>query len=125
MHVVHGRRKTQITLSGFMKQSRFAAFAASVVAVFAWPSAWAAPAQQAYVKPSNTPYASQFGYAVAVSGDLMVIGSRFESCSSSGVNGSQTNSSAGQVGSAYVLVRNGTNWVQEAYLKASNNTIGS
>jgi hypothetical protein len=107
-----------------MKHSRFAVCAAFIITASALPSAWAAPSQQAYVKPSNTPYANQFGYAVAASGDIMVIGAPFETSLSSGVNGNQTNGQNAQIGAAYVFVRNGTNWVQEAYLKASNNVLG-
>jgi hypothetical protein len=36
------------------------------------------------------------------------------------VNGNQSNNSATEAGAAYVFVRNGTTWSQQAYLKASN-----
>ena len=41
-----------------------------------------------------------------------------------GVNGDQSNNSAGPSGAAYVFVRDGTTWTQQAYLKASNTGAG-
>ena len=76
--------------------------------------------QQAYLKPSNTGVGDQFGYPVAVSGDTAVVGARFEDSGATGVNGDQTNNTATDAGAAYVFVRTGTNWTQQAYLKASN-----
>lgn len=81
-------------------------------------------AQQAYLKASNTEAYDQFGYSVAISGDTMVIGATGESSNARGVNGNQANNSANSSGAAYVFVRSGTNWVQQAYLKASNTTLG-
>ncbi len=48
------------------------------------------------------------------------IGASFESSNATGVNGDQADNSAGLAGAAYVFVRNGTTWTQQAYLKASN-----
>lgn len=76
--------------------------------------------QQAYLKSSNSGVADAFGTAVAISGDTMVIGAPAEDGSSTGVNGSQTSESALQSGAAYVFVRSGGTWIQQAYLKASN-----
>jgi hypothetical protein len=39
----------------------------------------------------------------------MVVGARFETSLSSGVNGNQSNSFNAQIGAAYVFVRDGTN----------------
>ena len=41
------------------------------------------------------------------------------------MNGNQTNNSAYESGAAYVFVRNGTAWSQQAYLKASNTAVGA
>jgi len=76
--------------------------------------------QQAYLKASNTGAGDYFGYSVAISGDTVVIGADNESSSATGVNGNQSDDSAPYAGAAYVFVRNGTNWTQQAYLKASN-----
>ncbi len=77
-------------------------------------------AQQAYLKASNTGAGDEVGSSVAVSGDTVVVGAVGESSNATGVNGDQTDNSAGVSGAAYVYVRNGTTWTQEAYLKASN-----
>lgn len=76
--------------------------------------------QQAYLKASNTETNDRFGYSVAISGDTVVVGARFESSNATGVNGSQADNSASRSGAAYVFVRSGGVWSQQAYLKASN-----
>lgn len=76
--------------------------------------------QQAYLKPSNTGSDDWFGISVAISGDTIVVGAQYEASSATGVNGNQADNSAGSAGAAYVFVRNGTTWSQQAYLKASN-----
>jgi hypothetical protein len=81
----------------------------------------AAPiAQQAYLKASNTGVQDLFGFSVAISGDTIVVASSGEDSNAVGINGVQTNNSAEDSGAAYVFVRDGTNWIQQAYLKASN-----
>src|SRR5947207_2564103 len=77
-------------------------------------------AQQAYIKASNTHSTNAFGWAVAISGDTMVVGAHDEDSNATGVNGNQSNNSASNSGAAYVFERIGTNWTQQAYLKASN-----
>jgi hypothetical protein len=99
--------------------------AALAMAALTVQIAWAAPiAQQAYLKASNTGPDDLFGFAVAVSGDTLVVGAFLEDSNATGVNGNQTNNSAHDSGAAYVFVRNGTNWSQQAYLKASNTRPG-
>src|SRR5262249_11891529 len=74
--------------------------------------------QQAYVKASNI--SGYFGTAVAISGDTVVVGAPREASNATGVNGDQDDTSAPDSGGAYVFVRNGSTWAQQAYLKASN-----
>ena len=69
---------------------------------------------------SNTESLDGFGFSVAVSGDTAVIGANQEDSNATGVNGNQADNSASEAGAAYVFVRSGTTWSQEAYLKASN-----
>jgi len=76
--------------------------------------------QQAYLRASNAGSGDWFGQSVAISGDTIVVGAQFEDSSATGVNGNQNDNSAEWAGAAYVFVRNGTNWTQQAYLKASN-----
>lgn len=72
--------------------------------------------QQAYLKASNTNAGDQFGCVVALSGDTLVAGARYED----GAGGDQDSNSASASGAAYVFVRSGTTWSQQAYLKAAN-----
>ena len=76
--------------------------------------------QQAYLKASNTGANDVFGISVAISGDTVVVGAANEDSNATGINGNQSNNSAADAGAAYVFVRNGTIWTQQAYLKASN-----
>ena len=79
--------------------------------------------QQAYLKPSNASNEQFFGYSVAISGDTIVVGANGESSAqTTTTNGSGASSdiSAANAGAAYVFVRSGTTWSQQAYLKAPN-----
>ncbi len=71
--------------------------------------------QQAYLKASNSDPGDAFGKAVAISGDTIVVGAWAEAS-----NGTENDNSAGYSGAAYVFVRNGSTWTQQAYLKAFN-----
>ena len=76
--------------------------------------------QEAYLKASNTDAGDHFGRAVAVDGDTIVIGASGEDSNATGTNGNQTDNNASSSGAAYVFVRSGGVWTQQAYLKASN-----
>ena len=76
--------------------------------------------QQAYLKQSNTEARDNFGFSCAVDGDTVVIGARWEDSNARGANGDQSDNSSFHPGAAYVFVRSGTTWTQQAYLKASN-----
>ncbi|MCB9081847.1 MAG: FG-GAP repeat protein, partial [Lewinellaceae bacterium] len=76
--------------------------------------------QQAYLKASNTGAGDSFGWSVAISGETIVVGAYLEESNATGVNGDESNNDAGNSGAAYVFVRSGTVWSQQAYLKASN-----
>ncbi len=77
--------------------------------------------QQAYLKASNTGSSDEFGLAVAISEDTIVVGAPYEDSDRTGVNSeSPDNSLASASGAVYVFVRNAGLWTQQAYLKASN-----
>ena len=76
-------------------------------------------ALDAYVKAGNTDPTDLFGYSVAVSGNTAVVGAPSEDSRSTGVNSTPDNYVADS-GAAYVFVRTGTTWTQQAYLKPSN-----
>lgn len=80
-------------------------------------------AQQAYLKASNTDGNDNFGASVAISGDTVVVGAPMEAGSGKGINPANNNATAG-AGAAYVFVRTGGIWTQQAYLKASNSQLG-
>ena len=79
--------------------------------------------QQAYLKAPNTGRDNNFGTSVAISSDSIVVGAMFESSRQTTITNGGTASSdtsGSGVGAAYVFVRSGTNWSQQAYLKAAN-----
>ena len=79
-------------------------------------------AQQAYIKASNADASDQFGWSLALSndGNTLGVGAQGEGSAATGVNGNQEDNSAADAGAAYVFVRNGSTWTQQAYIKASN-----
>jgi len=76
--------------------------------------------QQAYLKASNSESGDAFGWSLAISGELVVVGASFEDSNAIGVNGNQSSNGAGGSGAAYIFERVGGVWSQMAYLKASN-----
>lgn len=80
--------------------------------------------QEAYLKASNTDAGDRFGVRLGMSNETLVVGADREDSSATGVGGLQTDDSARDSGAAYVFIRSGTNWIQQAYLKASNTDAG-
>jgi hypothetical protein len=80
--------------------------------------------QQAYLKASNTGTSDFFGTRVALDGDTLVVGARFEDSAATGVDGNQIDELATDAGAAYVFFRQNGLWSQQAYLKASNTSAG-
>ena len=85
--------------------------------------------QQAYVKASRSEPSDGFGYATAISedGNTLAVGAGDEACLTPGVdppgcdNDSPPQRAANiWVGAAYVFVRSGTTWTEQAFIKASN-----
>lgn len=76
--------------------------------------------QQAYIKASNVGSDDSFGSGVALHDDLLVVGAFSEDSSASGVGGNEADDSAQNSGAVYVFRRDGTDWPQEAYIKATN-----
>jgi hypothetical protein len=79
-----------------------------------------------YFKASNTiGFGMFFGYSISISGDgnTMAVGDPNESSGASGINGNQqqtTGTSSNETGAVYLFTRDGENWNQQAYIKASN-----
>ncbi|MGF1715011.1 FG-GAP repeat protein [Photobacterium chitinilyticum] len=78
--------------------------------------------QQAYIKASNTDSSDYFGESVSLSADgsTLAVSARREDSNATGVNGDQDDNSAENSGAVYIFTRTGTDWQQQAYIKASN-----
>lgn len=79
--------------------------------------------QEAFVKAPVASISDYFGRSVDIDRDTVVIGAyREDSNSTTIINGAtaDSNQSAGNAGAAYVIVRSGTTWSHQAYLKAPN-----
>jgi len=90
-------------------------------AVYIFSRAGTSWSQQAYVKGANTGRADLFGFAIALSadGNTLAVGAYDEDGGARGINGANDDTAGGS-GAAYVFVRRGSTWSQEAYIKASN-----
>ncbi len=82
--------------------------------------------QEAYIKASNTGLNDFFGTPLSLSSDgtVLAVGAYHEDSAATGVNGNQSDNSAGFSGAVYVFRRSGGTWAQEAYIKASNTGTG-
>ena len=69
--------------------------------------------QQAKLAASDTAAGDEFGLSVAVSGDTAIVGARYD------------DDAGDRSGSAYIFVRNGTSWTQQAKLTASDAAAGN
>lgn len=88
--------------------------------------------QIAYVKASNTDAGDHFGCGGSLSGhtgnavsfsrdgSTLAVGAPHESGGAKTVNGNQNDESVYNSGAVYVFVRQGGDWRQQAYIKASN-----
>ena len=78
--------------------------------------------QQTYIKGSNPDGDYRFGTGVALSadGNTLAVGTWFEDSNATGINGDQSDNSAGDSGAVYLFRFDGTDWSQQAYVKASN-----
>lgn len=94
-------------------------------AAYVFTRAGAVWSQQAYIKASNGEFQDAFGVHLALSddGQTLVVGSLDEDCAATGVNPQACDADQNDdlsMGAAYVFVRSGTSWSQQAFLKASN-----
>ena len=82
-------------------------------AVYVFSRSGTSWSQQAFVKASNTAEEARFGRGVALAddGNTLAVGAQGEGW---------INTSNLGTGAAYVFVRSGTTWSEQAYLKASN-----
>jgi len=81
--------------------------------------------QQAYLKGSRSETVDSLGYSLAISDDGNTIagGAADETCYTAGINPpgcTEDRMPNNSVGAVYIFVRNGTNWSEQAFIKASN-----
>ena len=86
-------------------------------------TAWS---QQAYIKASNTGASDFFGaVGLSADGNTLAVGATNEDSNTTGFNTTPNDDgTANTSGAAYVFSRSGTAWSQQAYIKASNNSVG-
>ena len=81
--------------------------------------------QQSYIKASNIGAGDNFGISVALSGDTLAVGAYFEDSITQGVNTVPEDIDPdANSGAVYIFVRSGSNWSEQAYIKASNTGDG-
>lgn len=93
-------------------------------AVYVFVRTGATWTQEAYVKASNTGTGDRFGWSVALDADTLAVGALLEDSAGTGTSGTGADNDAADAGAAYVFVRSGATWTQEAYVKASNTDAG-
>jgi len=97
--------------------------ASSSGAVYVYRRSGAIWSQEAYVKAANAEADDYFGYSVSISGDTLAVGAYGEGSNQNTItNGASAsaNNSLPFSGSVYLYRRSGSNWAQEAYVKAAN-----
>ena len=70
--------------------------------------------EQQKIVPTDRAAGDQFGYSVAISGDYVIVGARFQDEDAAGGN------TLDSAGSAYTFMRSGTTWIQQDILVASD-----
>ena len=82
-----------------------------------------------YLKASNPRPDAKLGFGSALTGRTLVmsrdgntlaVAAPDEGSAATGINGNQKDDSANEAGAAYLFVRTGTTWQQQAYIKGSN-----
>ena len=83
-------------------------------------------ANEAYLKAPNAETTDQFGHAVSISGDTIVVSTIREDSSQTTITNGTTSAGNGATdsGAVYVFRRTGNTWANEAYLKAPNAETG-
>ena len=88
-------------------------------AVYVFTRNGAVWSQQAYIKASNAGEADQFGWSLALSGDILAVGAPREDSGATGVGGDQGDDGLPDSGAVYLFIRSGTVWSQQDYIKAA------
>ncbi len=83
--------------------------------------------QQAYIKASNTNSYDFFGRSIslAADGNTLAVGAPGEASNSKGIDGDEANNDSSLAGAAYLFRYENNQWLQTAYIKASNTDAGN
>lgn len=76
--------------------------------------------EEAILAASNAESNDAFGISMAAAGNTIVVGANREASNARGIGENQLDNSSPEAGAAYVFVRDGNGWHQQAYLKANN-----
>lgn len=83
--------------------------------------------QQAYIKAANSNASDLFGLGLDIDADTLAVGAPGEASNQATITNGTTasaNNSASAAGAAYVYLRSGATWAQEAYVKPPNAELG-
>jgi hypothetical protein len=80
--------------------------------------------QEAYIKSMHHDERDHFGFWVDYSNDTLLVTAWLDDSAATGIDGDETNNAASDSGAAFVYVRDGKTWKQQAYLKASDTRAG-
>ncbi|MDP6958531.1 MAG: cadherin-like beta sandwich domain-containing protein [Planctomycetota bacterium] len=80
--------------------------------------------QEAYIKASNTGTGDRFGCDVALEGDTLAVGARYEDSLAINLGGGPANNDASNSGAVYLFTRTENSWTEVAYIKSSNARSG-
>lgn len=75
--------------------------------------------QQAYIKASSSDAGDGFGESVAISGDTLAVGARYDDSASASAGPTNNSTSAENSGAVYVFRRTGTAWTETGFIKPS------
>jgi hypothetical protein len=98
--------------------------AADAGAVYVFTRTGATWSQEAYLKAFNTGAGDRFGWSVSLGTNTLAVGALLEDSAETGTSGTGADNNAADAGAAYVFIRTGAAWTQEAYVKASNADAG-
>jgi hypothetical protein len=86
-------------------------------AAYVFRRAGASWTQEARFQPPAVENFDQFGWSVAISGDVVAVGAPFEESGSTGINGDAANNTLNGAGAVYIFRRSSGLWSQDAYVK--------
>jgi FG-GAP repeat len=79
------------------------------------------------LKPIRAGGGDDFGHSMSLSadGNLLAVGASLENGNGKGVDGDPANAGTIDSGAVYLFMRNGTDWMQQTYVKACNTAPGA